>query len=146
MSAEQVFWKQWGKRGNCSWRAISPFSHSVFYPFEELSAIFIKFVNCRLQALSVWKSLKLVVWERVKGWLVNKDDIHLALPKLRPFPDDRRNDTQTMEFASHRVEKSKRWKRWCGICQESQWKKWVLWKIKQTVRYDEQVRTNKVKD
>ena len=33
------------------------FSHSVFYPFEELS-------NCRLQTLSVWPSLKFVVWER----------------------------------------------------------------------------------
>ena len=41
------------------------FSHSVFYPFEELSSIFIKFeiVVCKL---SVWKSLKFVVWERVK--------------------------------------------------------------------------------
>ena len=43
------------------------FSHSVFYPFAELSAIFIKFKNCRLQIVSVWKRLKFVVWERVKG-------------------------------------------------------------------------------
>ena len=39
------------------------FSHSVFYPFEELSSIFLS--DCRLQTLSVWKSLKFVVWERV---------------------------------------------------------------------------------
>ena len=41
------------------------FSRSVFYPFGELSAIFIKLiiVVCKL---SVWKSLKIVVWERVK--------------------------------------------------------------------------------
>ena len=41
------------------------FSHSVFYPFEELSAIFIKFeiVVCNL---SISKCLKFVVWERVK--------------------------------------------------------------------------------
>ena len=40
------------------------FSHSVFYPFGELCAIFIKFkmVVCKL---SVWKSLKFVVWEKV---------------------------------------------------------------------------------
>ena len=40
------------------------FSHSVFYPFEELFAIFIKVRIFCLQTLSVWKSLKFVVWER----------------------------------------------------------------------------------
>ena len=39
------------------------FSHSVFYPFRDLSAIFIKLKNCRLQTLSFLKSLKFVVWE-----------------------------------------------------------------------------------
>ena len=38
------------------------FSHCIFYLSEELSAIYIKFWNCRLQTLSVWKSLKFVVW------------------------------------------------------------------------------------
>ena len=42
------------------------FSHSVFYPFGELSAISIKFENCRLQKLSFRNSPKFVVWERVK--------------------------------------------------------------------------------
>ena len=42
-------------------RAISPF-HSVFYdPFEEHSASFIKFGNCLLQTVSVWKSMKYLV-------------------------------------------------------------------------------------
>ena len=43
------------------------FSRSVFYPFEELSSTFIKFeiVVYKLM-LSVWKSLKFVVWKRVK--------------------------------------------------------------------------------
>ena len=41
-------------------------SHTFFYPFEELSAIFIKFLNCCLQALSVWKSLDFIILERVK--------------------------------------------------------------------------------
>ena len=41
------------------------FSHSVFYQFKEMSSIFIKFeiVVCKL---SVWKSLKFVVGERLK--------------------------------------------------------------------------------
>ena len=42
------------------------FSTSVYYPFGELSIIFIKLkiVVCKL---SVWKSLEFVDWERVKG-------------------------------------------------------------------------------
>ena len=43
------------------------FSHSVFYPFGELSAIFIKFKIIVCKTLWVWKSLKLVVWERVNS-------------------------------------------------------------------------------
>ena len=43
-------------------------SHSAFYPVGELYAIFIKLRNCRLQALSIWKSLKFVAWERVKDY------------------------------------------------------------------------------
>ena len=41
------------------------FSHSIFYLFQELSAIFNKLVNvvCKL---SVWKSPKFVISERVK--------------------------------------------------------------------------------
>ena len=44
------------------------FSHSAFYSLGELPAIVIKLKNCRLQALSVWKSLNFVVWERVKDY------------------------------------------------------------------------------
>ena len=46
------------------------FSHTVFYPIGELSAIFIEFkiVVCKL---SVWKSLKFVVWQKVKGTHLN---------------------------------------------------------------------------
>ena len=42
------------------------FSHSVFYLFGDLTAIFVKLeiVFCKL---SVWKSLKLVIWERVNS-------------------------------------------------------------------------------
>ena len=42
------------------------FSNSVFYPFGELSAIFYPILNYRLQTVSVWNGLKIVVWERVK--------------------------------------------------------------------------------
>ena len=40
-------------------------SHSVFYSFGELSAIFIKFEIVVSKLLSVWKHPKLVVWERL---------------------------------------------------------------------------------
>ena len=43
------------------------FSHSASYPLRELFAIFIKLKNF-LQALSILKSLKFVVWERVKDY------------------------------------------------------------------------------
>ena len=41
------------------------FSHSVFYPFGELSAIFIKLRMVICKTLSFWKSPKLVVWDKV---------------------------------------------------------------------------------
>jgi hypothetical protein len=42
------------------------FSPIVFYLLGGLSAIFIGFKNCCLQTLSIWKSPKFVIWERVK--------------------------------------------------------------------------------
>ena len=48
------------------------FSRCAFYPLGELSAIFIRFNNCRLQNLSGWKSLKFVVWKRVNQVAQNK--------------------------------------------------------------------------
>ena len=42
------------------------FSHSVFYQFWTTFFNFYQIQNFRLQTLSVWESLKLVVWERVK--------------------------------------------------------------------------------
>ena len=44
------------------------FFHSVFYPFKDISAIFIKF-EIVVSKLSVWKSLKFVVRVRVKRFL-----------------------------------------------------------------------------
>ena len=43
------------------------FSHSVLYSFGELPAVLIKDEIVRPQTLSVWKSLKFVVWERVNN-------------------------------------------------------------------------------
>ena len=64
VSAVQVFWKHCGKRRRekAMWkRRNCPFCH-----FHQIR-------NCRLQDLSVWKSLKFVVWERVKmaTWMYN---------------------------------------------------------------------------
>ena len=41
------------------------FSHSIFYPFGELSPVIIRFEKSRLQTLSLWKSPKFVFWDRV---------------------------------------------------------------------------------
>ena len=53
------------------------FFHRVFYPFGELSAIFIKFeiVICKL---SQFGSLKFVVWERVKRTLSFSSNLKLS--------------------------------------------------------------------
>ena len=58
---EQAFWKHCGKRKNCSKRAISPFP-TVFSTCLDNFLHFCQIWNCRLQTLSVWKSLKFVVW------------------------------------------------------------------------------------
>ena len=43
MSAIQVFWKKRGEKEKLLVTSNFSFSHSVFYPFGELSAIFIQF-------------------------------------------------------------------------------------------------------
>ena len=80
------------------------FSHSVFYPCGELNAIYIKFeiVVCKL---SVLKSLKFVVWERIKDLVYFRDIKFTCLPNhvilhlskfrtvacdiFKPFPNDK---------------------------------------------------------
>ena len=57
----------------------SSFSPSVFYPFGKRSAIFIKF-EIVIEILSVWKSLKFVVWERV-----NLDSLTVVLCHLQQY-------------------------------------------------------------
>ena len=61
-------------------------SHSVFYPFEELSAIFVEFeIVVPLQTLSFWKSQKIVVRERVNPL---PDDNILDWSKLKQNADN----------------------------------------------------------
>ena len=63
MSAAQVFWKHCGKGEIARNKQFFLFPHcflpswSTFYHFHTIW-------NCRLQTLSVWKSLKFVIWER----------------------------------------------------------------------------------
>ena len=84
MSAVEVFWKYCGKRRNCLSQAISPF-HTLFSTHIDFRQI----LNCRLQTLSIWSSLKFAVWERVKvfNFLPNKKIF--ALSKLKAFEDDK---------------------------------------------------------
>ena len=60
ISAVEVFWKHCGKRTNCSWRAISPFI-MVFSTYLKKFLHFYQILICRLQTLSVSRSLKLVI-------------------------------------------------------------------------------------
>ena len=41
-----------------------------FLPFRRTFCPFHQILNCSLQTLSVWKSLKFVVWERVHYWYI----------------------------------------------------------------------------
>ena len=59
---KQAFWKHCGEKEKLLVTSNFSFTHSVFYPFRELSDIFIKFWNCRLQAVSILTILKFVVW------------------------------------------------------------------------------------
>ena len=72
MSAVQVFWKHSGKKRNSSWRAISPFLQ-CFLPIRRNFCHFHQVLNCRLLPLSVWKSLRFVVWERVNAFSHNDE-------------------------------------------------------------------------
>ena len=50
VSEVQAFWKHCGKKRNLLVTSNFSFSHTVFYPFEELSAIFLKckIVVCKI--------------------------------------------------------------------------------------------------
>ena len=55
------------------------FFNSVFYPHRELFPHFHQLRNCCLQTLSVWESLKFVVWEMVKESNMNKVKYSLSI-------------------------------------------------------------------
>ena len=62
LSAEQTFWKHCGKRRNFSQFLLFP---QHFLPVWRTFCHFHNISNCRLQTLSVWKSVKFVIWERL---------------------------------------------------------------------------------
>ena len=64
LSAVQVFWKHWEKE---KLLVTSNFSFSqCLLPVWRTLCYFHQIWNCRLQTIPVWKSLKFVVWERIK--------------------------------------------------------------------------------
>ena len=98
------------------------FSHSICYTFVEHSSIFVKF-EIFVCKLSVWKSLKFVVWEWVKrGSISNIEGILTLLPngkildksKLKAFPDNKSQCNLKAEilFGIGRKQCGKRRKLW----------------------------------
>ena len=67
-------------------------SHSVFYPFGWTFNHFHQIWNCHLQTLSVWKSLKFVVWE----W------VNYPFPKRQNF-----DSSKLKEFAGNNLKLNK---------------------------------------
>ena len=67
-----------------SLQAISPFFPQCFLPFYRTFSLFHQIQNFPLQTLSIWKSLKCVVWERVnkkfKQWSQQREKM-LGLQK-----------------------------------------------------------------
>ena len=67
------------------------FSHIVFSSISRTFCHFHEIQNCRLQTSLVLKSLKLVVWERVKLQQI------LELSKFKAFADNNLKMTQMMK-------------------------------------------------
>ena len=61
VSSVDIFWKHCGKRRNKQFLLSSQCFLTVWRTFCHFHQI----QNCRLQTLSIWKSLKFVIWERV---------------------------------------------------------------------------------
>ena len=55
--------------------------YECFLTVMRTSSHFHQNQNCRLQTLSIWKSLKFVVWERIKSLFYMKNDL------IRDFGD-----------------------------------------------------------
>ena len=67
VSAVQIVWKHCGK-GEIARNDQFLLFPQCFLPVWRTFCHFHQIWNCCLQTLSVWKSLKLVVWERVTHW------------------------------------------------------------------------------
>ena len=72
-----------------------------FLPIWRAFCHFYQTGNCRLQTLSVWKSLKIVVWERVNPLSNNK---FLEWSKFKQLADDKVNVTEKLTFVLGRIE------------------------------------------
>ena len=87
MSAVHAFRKHCGKRRNCSLQAISPFPTVFFCTCLKGFLPFSINLKCHRQTFSVRKSLKFVIWERVKtsafclGFFL-QPDLHLPQRQL----------------------------------------------------------------
>ena len=76
------------------------FFHNVFWASGDLSAISHQIYKCRLQTLSVWKSLKFVVWERFKFLLTLPHGNLKTRQKSKAFADEKLDLAQTLEQVS----------------------------------------------
>ena len=85
MSAVQVFWKHCGEKEKLLVTSNFSFSNSVFSPIWRTFYHFHQMWNCRLQSLSIWKSLNFVVWERVKHAHKICEKIYLFCYRLMLF-------------------------------------------------------------
>ena len=60
----EAFRKHSGKSRNCPKGTISSFPHSIYTLLENFLQ-FYQIWNCRLQTLTIWKSLKFLIWKRI---------------------------------------------------------------------------------
>ena len=107
MCAIEVFWKDWEKEKLLITNNLS-FSHSLFYPFGALCAIFIEF------EIIVYK---LFQFRRVQNLLFGKGLTHYKLldkSKFKTFGEDKLNMTGKTEMGG-------------GIGRNYQWKRTKCW-------------------
>ena len=72
-----------------------------FLPICRTFCYFNQLRDCRLQILSVWKSVKFFVWERVKAIALN---LYCSIPNINSIPIDKILDmTKLRAFADNKL-------------------------------------------
>ena len=72
-----------------------------FLPIWRTFCYFNQLRDCRLQILSVWKSVKFFVWERVKAIALN---LYCSIPNINSIPNDKILDmTKLRAFADNKL-------------------------------------------